>query len=307
LPFNFWKLISALITNHNQNLSQDYSNHSVQAMSHYRTKRKATFQDKFYNNIAPIVTGVGASVVIVGALFKIQHWPGSGPLLIAGLGTEALLFLLFAFAPQHADPDWSIVYKELDPEYEGDFGVNPAEDGAKNSVVKRLEDMLEKAKVDQSLVEKLGRGMNTLAESASKMSELGNAAVATAEYSKNTKATADAMANMNKSLSATATAMGDIATSSAATANDSKAYHAQVQVVTKNLTALNMVYENELKDTNSHIKAMNKFMGNMSTAMDSMASAAADTQAFKAEMSKLNKNLTSLNSVYGNMLSAMRG
>jgi gliding motility-associated protein GldL len=276
-------------------------------MSHYRSKRKPSFQDKFYTNIAPVVTGLGASVVIIGALFKIQHWPGASEFLIAGLGTEALLFLLFAFAPQHADPDWSMVYKELDPEFEGDFGLTAGEDGAKNSVVKRLEDMLEKAKVDQSLVEKLGRGMNTLAESASKMAELGNAAVATAEYSKNTKSTADAMANMNKSLIATTTAMGDIATSSVANANDSKAYHAQVQVVTKNLTALNLVYESELKDTNSHIKAMNKFMGNMGTAMDSMASAATDAQAFKAEMTKLNKNLTSLNSVYGNMLSAMKG
>lgn len=273
----------------------------------YRTKKKPTFRDKFYSSFAPIATGVGASVVIIGALFKIQHWPGAGPFLIAGLGTEALLFLLFAFAPQHADPDWTLVYKELDPDYEGDIGTTASEDGAKNSVVKRLEDMLEKAKVDQALVEKLGRGMNTLAESATKMSELGNAAVATAEFSKNTKATADAMANVNKSLASTATAMGEIANVSASTANDSKAYHAQVQTVTKSLSALNVVYENQLKDSDQHIKALNKFSGNMSAALESIASAAQDTQNFKTEMTKLNKNLTSLNQVYGNMLTAMRG
>jgi gliding motility-associated protein GldL len=277
-------------------------------MAHYRSKKKPTLQDKFYNGFAPIITGVGASIVIVGALFKIQHWPGANEFLILGLGTEALLFLLFAFAPQHSDPDWTLVYKELDPHFEGDMGAAPGKDDSqKNSVVKRLEDMLEKAKIDQTLVEKLGRSMNSLAESTNKIGELGNASIATAEFSKNTKATSDAMANMNKSLSATTQAMGEIATSSAATANDSKAYHAQVQVVTKNLTALNMVYENELKDTNSHIKAMNKFLGSIGTAMDSMAAAAADTQAFKGEMTKLNKNLTSLNTVYGNMLTAMKG
>jgi len=276
-------------------------------MSHYRSRKRPTFQDKFYNNFAPIITGVGASVVIVGALFKIQHWPGSGPLLIAGLGTEALLFLLFAFAPQHADPDWSLVYKELDPDYEGDIGATAGEDGAKNSVVKRLEDMLEKAKIDQSLVEKLGRGMSTLADSTTKMSALGEASIATAEFSKNTKATADAMATVNKSLTSTAAAMGDIATVSASTANDSKHYHTQVQAVTKNLAALNVVYENELKDSNNHIKALNKFAGSVTTVMDSISAAAADTQNFKTEMGKLNKNLTSLNQVYGNMLSAMRG
>lgn len=275
-------------------------------MSMYRTKKKPSFRDKFYGSIAPIVTGVGASVVIIGALFKIQHWPGSGPLLIAGLGTEALLFLLFAFAPIHADPDWTLVYKELDPDYEGDFGTDGKADDGKNSVTKRLEDMLEKAKIDQALVEKLGRGMNGLADSANKLGELGNAALATSEFSKNTKATADAMANVNKALSTTATAMGEIATSSAATATDSKAYHAQVQLVTKNLSALNVVYENELKDANSHIKALNKFAANVSVAMDSVAAAAQDAQAFKGEMGKLNKNLTSLNTVYGNMLAAMR-
>ena len=61
--------------------------------------KKGGFQEKFYGKIAPIITGVGASVVILGALFKIMHWSGAGPMLIAGLGTEALLFLLFAFAP----------------------------------------------------------------------------------------------------------------------------------------------------------------------------------------------------------------
>lgn len=276
-------------------------------MSHYRSRRKPTFRDKFYNSFAPIVTGIGASVVIIGALFKIQHWPGASEFLIIGLGTEALLFLLFAFAPQHSDPDWSLVYKELDPDYEGDIGATAGEDGAKNSVVKRLEDMLEKAKIDQQLVEKLGRGMNTLAESTTKMSELGNAALATAEFSKNTKATADAMANVNKSLSTTATAMGEIASVSASTAKDSQAYHTQVQAVTKNLAALNVVYESELKDSNNHIKALNKFATSVTTVMDSISAAAADTQNFKNEMGKLNKNLTSLNQVYGNMLSAMRG
>jgi gliding motility-associated protein GldL len=79
--------------------------------------KKGGFQEKFYTKIAPIITGVGASIVILGALFKIMHWTGAGPMLIIGLGTEALLFLLFAFAPQVHDPEWSRVYPELDDEY----------------------------------------------------------------------------------------------------------------------------------------------------------------------------------------------
>ena len=56
--------------------------------------------------------GWGASVVIIGALFKIQHYPGAGPMLVLGLGTEAVIFFFSAFEPPHEDPDWSLVYPQ---------------------------------------------------------------------------------------------------------------------------------------------------------------------------------------------------
>ena len=62
--------------------------------------------------------GIGAAVVILGALFKIQHWPGAGPMLIIGLGTEAVLFIMFAFAPKDIHYHWERVYPQLvDDEY----------------------------------------------------------------------------------------------------------------------------------------------------------------------------------------------
>ena len=57
--------------------------------------------------------GIGAAVVILGALFKLMHWPGASIMLIAGLGTEALIFFLSAFEPVGEDLDWSLVYPEL--------------------------------------------------------------------------------------------------------------------------------------------------------------------------------------------------
>lgn len=282
-------------------------------MSHYRSRKKPTFRDKFYTNIAPIVTGLGASVVIIGALFKIQHWQGASEMLIIGLGTEAVLFALFAFAPQSHDPDWALVYKELDPEY-GDEGEDEKAGDGKNSVVKRLEDMLEKAKIDQALVEKLGRGMNNLSESVGKISEVGNATVATTEYAKNVKQAAAGMAEMNKSFGEAVNAVSSVGQSTGAVAKafgkaaaDATNMTSQVEAMTKNLASLNAVYELEIKDANNHVKAMNKFFGGMATAMDAMATAAQDTQSFKNELGKLNKNLTALNTVYGNMLAAMKG
>ncbi len=60
-----------------------------------------------FKKVMHMSTCLGAAVVILGALFKIMHWPGSGPMLIVGLGTEAVLFALFASDIPHEDYDWS--------------------------------------------------------------------------------------------------------------------------------------------------------------------------------------------------------
>ena len=68
---------------------------------------------KAWKNFMSKLYGIGAAVVIVGALFKIQHWPGAGPMLTVGLATEALIFIFSAFEPIHDEYDWSLVYPEL--------------------------------------------------------------------------------------------------------------------------------------------------------------------------------------------------
>ena len=93
----------------------------------------------------------------------------------------------------------------------------------------------------------------------------------------------------------------------ASAATDAKEYHAQVQSITKNLGSLNAVYEMELSDANNHLKAMNKFYSNLSSAMENMSEASKDTEQFKKQLSQLSGNLTQLNTVYGNMLNAMKG
>jgi gliding motility-associated protein GldL len=108
---------------------------------------------------------------------------------------------------------------------------------------------------------------------------------------------------MNKSYAQTASAMSEMANAS----GDAKQYHTQVQNITKNLGALNSVYELELQDANSHLKAMNKFYANVAGVMESMEKAGKGSEKFSQELQKLTGNLTSLNTVYGSMLTAMRG
>lgn len=269
--------------------------------------QKGGFREKFYADIAPIITGLGASVVILGALFKIQHYPGASLMLIVGLGTEALLFIMFAFAPKDphipAIEEWARVYPQL---LSDEYDYDPEEDelpATAENTAGALNEMMANAGITSDTISKLGTGLNSLSDNVGKMKDLSDATVATSEYTANVKSASKSLNDMSKSYETTATAMAGMADA----ATDAKEYHSQVQAITKNLGSLNAVYEMELQDANNHLKAMNKFYSNLSSAMENMADASKDTDQFKKELGKLSTNLTQLNNVYGSMLTAMKG
>ena len=131
---------------------------------------------------------------------------------------------------------------------------------------------------------------------------LSDATIATQEDTSRVKKAAHSLERINEAYATTVEAITEMA---GATAN-AREYHAQVQNVTKNLGALNAVYEMELQDANNHLKSMNRFYGNLTVAMENLTEASKDTEQFKNEVSRLTSNLHSLNTVYGNMLNAMR-
>lgn len=260
---------------------------------------KGTFMYTLEVKIMPKVYGIGAAVVILGAMFKIMHWPGAGAMLVVGLTTEALIFAISAFQPPHLDPAWEKVYPQLADDFEGDH----TEVASGDNVTKKLSDMMSDANISQDTLTKLGAGLNSLSDNAAKLSKLGDASVATSEYATNIKSASTKIAEMNSSYDKTLTAMSSMANA----ANAAQGYHKQVQDITKNLAALNAVYEMELSDANSHLKAMNKFYSNLSVAMENMSDASGDAENLKKQVNSLATNLSSLNNVYGNMLSAMKG
>lgn len=269
-------------------------------------KKKGGFMQLLYETIMPKVYGIGAAVVIVGALFKILHLPGANLMLMIGLSVEAGIFFLSAFEPKHDEPDWSKVYPELSEDYEG-TAVQTAtrisnRPGGESPLLK-IDEMLKTAKVDQNLLDNLGKGLTNLATSASQMNSLSNAAVATNEYAKNVQAASSSLSEMNKSYGSAMKAVSAMADAS----KDTGEYHSQVQKVTKNLAALNTIYEMELKDADSHVKNMNKFYESLTGAMQGLTSVGNNTGKFTSELTKLTDNLTALNNVYGSMLTAMKG
>jgi len=260
------------------------------AQQHPLTTQKA----RVYLNYA---YSFGAAVVIAGALFKIMHWPGANYMLIAGMGTEVLIFIISGFEPQsamHAEYEWERVYPELAAE--GPINKN------QKPLTQQLDKMLSDAKVGPDLINSLGKGFSTLGESVSKLNDLTDATVAANDFSKNAKNAAGQINSFAQAAANATSAVGQIG----AGAEHTKVYHEQVQSMVKNLSQLNAIYELELQDSNNHLKAMNKFFGNLNSAAQALSETANDATKYKDNLAQLNKNLTSLNAVYGNMLSAMK-
>jgi gliding motility-associated protein GldL len=268
------------------------------------SKKKGGFAELLFKTIMPKVYGIGAAVVIVGALFKILHLTGADQMLMVGLLTEAVIFFLSAFEPAKPETDWSKVYPELAEDYEGPAQPTRISNrGTGESPLLKIDEMLKTAKVDQNLLDNLGKGFHNLADSAKQMNNLSNAAVATNEYANNVKTASKALSDMNVSYKTAIEAVGSMANAS----KDAGEYHSQVQKVTKNLAALNSVYEMELKDADSHVKNMNKFYESLTGAMQGLSKVGENTTKFTSELGKLSDNLTALNKVYGSMLTAMKG
>lgn len=267
------------------------------------SKKKGGLAELVYKTIMPKVYGIGAAVVIVGALFKILHWTGADEMLMIGLFTEAGIFLLSAFEPAHQEVDWSKVYPELSEDFEPTVAAPRVSNKQGASLTQQLDVSLEKAKIGPELLDSLGKGLNNLAESAKKMSNLSDAAVATNDYAASVKKASSQLIEMNKSYDTAIKAVSSMSEAS----KDAGEYHSQVQKVTKNLAALNSVYEMELKDADSHVKNMNKFYESLTGAMQGLSKVGDNTAKFTTELGKLSDNLTALNKVYGSMLTAMKG
>lgn len=259
--------------------------------------------------------GWGAAVVILGALFKINHYTGANEMLIIGLGTEAIIFFFSAFEPPHVEPDWSLVYPEL-------AGMYHSTDGGKKggkTPTQELDNMLEKAKIGPELIQSLGNGLRSLSDNAKQMSDLSNAAVATNDYTKNlssaSKSVIDLSANVAKAAETTNQFTGTYQQTAQAFAKsvekldisgiDTKGYNDQLQKLTNNLSALNAAYELQLRSSNSHVEDTSKLHNTLSQYLTNLSDSAADINRYRQEMDNLTKKVTALNQVYGNMLAAM--
>lgn len=253
--------------------------------------------------------GIGASVVIIGALFKIQHWPFAGLLLIVGLTTEAIIFFFSAFEPLHADPKWELVYPELaeHEEEEAEEGAEEMmiEEGAEAKeelpVTEQLDNLLEEAKIGPELIESLGSGLRSLSDNANKLSDISDASVATNEYVSNVRNAAGNVAQLSESYSKASESLASIGLS----AEDGNNYATQLKAVSAKLAELNGVYETQLQGSKEQMETTKQFSSGIADLMSNLQASIEDTKRYKENISELSSNLSALNRVYGNMLQAM--
>ncbi len=289
----------------------------------FKTKRWKTFMGYVY--------GWGASVVLIGALFKLEHWQYSGLLLTIGLSTEALIFFLSAFEPTVDIPDWGKVYPELREDYE----LAELEDLKPK---KGLDQLLGSSELTPELLDKVGKGLNELSNTARGISDISSATLATDMYVKNLGSASESMntfaqinskanESIDKSVSVLLNSYSDAATHLTQTGsklsetynksneiiseglnnigNSSKAYAMNIEKLNKSMDSLNSTFENQLEDTKAQFSASQKFNKDMTEMNSILTSSVEELKKYKENAEQLNKNLEALNTIYGNMLGAM--
>ena len=279
-------------------------------------------------NVVNIVYSAGASVVIIGALFKILHWPGASQVLMLGMFTEAFLFLIGTLEHPHPEFHWENVFPQL-----LEYGTKPEllEEKSKQARPTLLGAGVAGAPADMTTgmasapaaaakapslkdedFKALKDGIAELSKTATQFAELGKVAqtgvklndklvaaeAATTEYAAKLAAVGLATDNLTQATGGLSGTYAQIGADMKSVAEETKAYKEGVEQVGKSIASLNTVYELQLQAVNAQTEAQK----NAAAA----AKEAADAQvAFATGAKQLQKQVADLNSIYGNMLNAL--
>ncbi len=241
-------------------------------------------KEKFKVGINNIISW-GATVVIIGLMAKLMHWPWGDWMIIVGLGTEAFLFLLLGF--QKEAPEAETVTT----------GVGNANAGASNA----LDKLLQQGDVNPELIGRLGDGLRQFGDKVKAISDVSDVSLATNQFATSLKNTSEGFNRLNESFERVSRDLAGIGHTSV----DTSSYQEQISRLASNLQQLNGMYELEMQQSDHKMKAITQHYENISRSLQGFTDSTADTQQLREQIQTLNKNLASLNVVYANMLAAM--
>jgi gliding motility-associated protein GldL len=187
--------------------------------------------------------GLGAAVVIIGALFKLMHWPGASAALIAGLGVEAFIFAISAFEPIHKDVDWSLVYPELaggESKRKEIKKENPTE--AQGLLSQKLDNLLKEAKIDGELMASLGSSIKNFESAAKGIAPTVDSISSQKKYSEEMSTAAAQMESLNSLYKVQLDSASRNAEANRVIAENATKLQQEMSAMTKNIASLNNVY-----------------------------------------------------------------
>ncbi len=267
-----------------------------------------------YKNIMAKVYGLGAAVVILGALWKILHLPGASYMLIAGLGTEAIIFALSAFEPPHAMPDWSLVYPEL-------IGLEPkaGHGGGGSGGGSELQALIQTGNIDQKTVTELADGIKKLGATSSQLADLTDASLATQSYLKNIQNASDSVGKFGNIQDKTGKAIEEstqaltqsystianaISVAGSKVANDMSQSGKQLsdtltQSYTATASAISAAGTKVANDmTQSGKQLLDTYAGLAKSMEQEVGGISDNSKKYNSQLTSLNGNLASINSIY---------
>ena len=268
-------------------------------------------RSKAYKNFMAKLYGIGAAVVIFGALFKIMHWPGANLMLIAGMTTETLIFFLSAFEPPHKEWDWSLVYPELAGMIEEtamlDENGNPIETPvSKDPLSAKLDKMLEDANISPELIDRLGQGMQNLADSANSMNNMASVTAATDKFVTNLDGVAGQAGKLLESMQGAPEAISTLSSIYRETAESLGGEVSYVEEMKKMSASLNAMYEMQINNASTQMNLNKEFEEKMGAMLANFTDSADGIMKYKEQVDALTRKVAELNNVYGNMLAAMQ-
>ena len=266
-------------------------------------------KSKKYKTFMAYLYGWGASVVMIGAYFKLTHIPGADLMLAIGLGVEAVIFFMSAFEPVHMDYEWDNVFVELEEDWDGVEKTQFATSGAAGKNVAAptdveeamLSKMFEKMNVSEDTFKKLGRGIDKLAENAGQMADISNAMAATTNYANAMDRATKSIADFSNAYVQTNQKLSDSLGKLDFSALDANT----IKKVASSMTSLNSIYELQLQGAEQTSAASKKLTETMNKYMDNLNASSQNAGQLNQQLTQLSQRLTALNNVYGGMLSAM--
>ncbi len=239
-------------------------------------KLQALLASKQYKKFMAQLYGWGAAVVILGALFKINHFPGANIMLILGMGTEAIIFIFSSFEPLHKDYHWEVVYPELDDEEHGELtakGGRPRSGGSgqvNEMVTQKLEELFLQANLTPDVFNRLEAGLQRLVDTTTNVGNVTNVLTANDSY----------VEKVNRMTT-------------------------KMDETTESIAGLKDIYLKQMEVVNAQAQVTASLQGSMNEILETLSSSLEDAKKYKNDITDLSQKVAKLNDVYGKMMGAI--